>query len=171
MYSPKELRSLFSYHPEGYLIRRRTFARCNFVGEIVRGTTKNRARPYRTLKIFKRTFYMHRIIWAVVHGRHPRKLIDHINRDKSDNRIENLREADHRQNGYNTKINTRNKTGHRNINYRPHLKSKPWRVRLSGPSGKEIFVGHFSSKAAAVRAQKQAVARLHGEFKSITSQV
>ena len=46
--------------------------------------------------------YAHRAAFACVHGRWPAGEIDHINRDKSDNRIENLREVSHRENRLNT---------------------------------------------------------------------
>ena len=46
----------------------------------------------------------HRIVWILHHGEIPAGLqIDHINRDRSDNRIENLRLATHRQNKHNMK--------------------------------------------------------------------
>lgn len=41
-----------------------------------------------------KTFYAHRVAWQIIHGYEPPKHIDHINRIKTDNRIENLRLAD-----------------------------------------------------------------------------
>lgn len=43
----------------------------------------------------------HRVAWLMVHGNWPANLIDHVNGDPSDNRIENLREADKRLNAEN----------------------------------------------------------------------
>jgi hypothetical protein len=52
----------------------------------------------------------HRVIWKLVHGSEP-DLIDHKNRDKSNNRIGNLRPADKRLNGRNTGLYRTNTSG------------------------------------------------------------
>ena len=51
---------------------------------------------YRQIMIDKQRFLEHRVIFAMHHGYFPEDpmTVDHINRDRSDNRIENLREAD-----------------------------------------------------------------------------
>lgn len=56
---------------------------------------------YRVLSYSGHQYKIHRIIYAYYTGRWP-KLIDHINGDRSDNRIENLREATHQLNSTNT---------------------------------------------------------------------
>lgn len=49
---------------------------------------------YLILKIKGRQFKAHRVAWFLYYGKFPEKMIDHINRDKMDNRIKNLRDVD-----------------------------------------------------------------------------
>lgn len=62
---------------------------------------------YLILKIKGCQFKAHRIAWFLHFGRFPKMEIDHINRNKTDNRICNLREADRI-------INTNNILHHKN---------------------------------------------------------
>ena len=55
----------------------------------------------------EKTLYAHRLHWYMVNGTLP-KIIDHINRDKLDNRIDNLREVTESQSHRN--INKKNNT-------------------------------------------------------------
>lgn len=49
-------------------------------------------------------YYVHRIVWEMFNGEIPKgMLIDHINRDYTDNRVENLRLVDHRGNANNSR--------------------------------------------------------------------
>lgn len=67
---------------------------------------------YRILRIGGIQIYEHRAAWFYVYGRMPLGDIDHINGDKSDNRICNLREATRAKNMLNLhKPNKNNKTG------------------------------------------------------------
>ena len=45
--------------------------------------------------------YLHHAVWAVCKGRWPKQQIDHINGNKHDNRIENLREVSQSENNMN----------------------------------------------------------------------
>lgn len=73
-----------------------------------RGKLKGKQKPDGYLKITVRMdgkqifVYLHQAVWALCHGRFPAEQIDHLNGDKQDNRIENLREVDCRENKLNT---------------------------------------------------------------------
>lgn len=71
---------------------------------------------YRTVVINKKRYYVHRLIWLMHYGYMPKE-IDHINRNKLDNRIENLREVTRSENILNTKISVRNKSGIKGVSW------------------------------------------------------
>ena len=57
-------------------------------------------------------FYLaHRLAWFYMKKRWPRKQIDHRDGDQSNNRFDNLRQATGQQNGFNRKVDARNKSG------------------------------------------------------------
>jgi hypothetical protein len=63
-------------------------------------------------------FYIHRLV-AIHYIPNPENLkeVDHLNRDKSDNRVENLRWINHSENCQNKGMNITNKSGHKYISY------------------------------------------------------
>lgn len=90
MLSYQEARKLLEYDPEtGILTRRKT-------GKPI-GSPSN---GYLVASIGGEQNLVHRLVWLWVHGELPPKgtVIDHINRQKSDNRLSNLRTATRREN-------------------------------------------------------------------------
>lgn len=67
---------------------------------------------YRGFTVFTETFLAHRAAWAIHYGEFPSKAIDHINGQRHDNRICNLREAGSVVNGRNTVLPINNTSGH-----------------------------------------------------------
>lgn len=91
----------FQYHPDGTISRD---DRKNSLG----GYNKD---GYRIVKIKGRYFPVHRVVWLLNYGRFPEGEIDHINRVRDDNRIENLRDVDRLTNVLNVQYTPNPKTG------------------------------------------------------------
>lgn len=66
---------------------------------------------YKQGTILKKKYLAHRVAWALHYGFWPSGEIDHINGNKVDNRIDNLRDVNHRENGLNQKLKSNNKSG------------------------------------------------------------
>lgn len=105
---------------------------------------------YRDIKIDGVGFKEHRVVWAIMNGEWPAHEIDHINRIRDDNRIENLRDVEPRINQLNHPIRTDNTSGHPGVCWRPG-KNK-WQAYFC-VMGKFKSLGHFLSleEAVAVR--------------------
>lgn len=56
---------------------------------------------YRTLEIDGKAYYAHRVAWFHHYGKWPEQDLDHINRERDDNRIENLRDVSRSENNRN----------------------------------------------------------------------
>lgn len=114
---------------------------------------------YKTGGINRRLFKAHRVIWAMCHGHWPEKEIDHINGDRSDNRIENLREADRSGQGKNMAMRHDNKSGFSGVYF--HKASKKWTAQIY-LDGVRVSLGYFKSKEEA--AAKRKIALLEAGF-------
>jgi hypothetical protein len=114
---------------------------------------------YKTGGIRRRLFKAHRVIWAMCKGRWPEKEIDHINGDRSDNRIENLREADRSGQGKNMAMRRDNKSGFSGVCF--HKSSKKWVAQIY-LDGVRVSLGYFKTKEEA--AAKRKIALLEAGF-------
>lgn len=109
----------------------------------------------------QKTFRAHRMVWFLSDGKWPSAEIDHINGDKKDNRIVNLREASRSENAQNQAMRSSNTSGMKGVDF-DRVKGK-WRARIRF-SGRHILLGRFTNIADAERAVMIARDRLHGEF-------
>lgn len=102
-----------------------------------------------------------RMHWDVI-GKPPIGMhIDHINGNHLDNRRKNLRMCTISQNGMNRGMASHNTSGFKGVTL--HKATKKWQAKIQA-SGKEIYLGLFTSKSAANRAYRVACVKYHGEF-------
>jgi hypothetical protein len=109
-------------------------------------------------------YYAHVLAWLYVYGEWRPDEIDHRNRKRSDNRIENLRIADYSQNGCNKCMQRNNTSGVVGVIFHPQ--TGKWRARIN-KNRAVVFDALFDSLAAAKSARAVALRELHGQFAAI----
>jgi hypothetical protein len=124
-------------------------------------TVGNRRKDgYVTVGLLGKKWLLHRIIFAMHHDRLP-EVIDHIDGDPWNNRIENLREATNTLNQYNRKVDCRNKLGAKGVYF--HRRDKLYCVRMK--VGEKVkTVGYFKDLELAELVATEARLKYHGQF-------
>jgi hypothetical protein len=116
---------------------------------------------YRTIGIDGKYYAEHRLVWMWWHGEFPKLSIDHINGNKSDNRVSNLREASRSQNQHNQPMYKNNSTGYKGVSF--CKTTGKWKATI-GKSTNRFYLGVFNSPQEAAHAYNKAAIELHGEF-------
>jgi hypothetical protein len=104
---------------------------------------------YRIVTIDYISIRSHRIAWAIHYGEWPSVEIDHINRIRTDNRIDNLRLATSKQNKWNQSIRKDSTTGVKGVSW---CSTKNKYRATSKWNGKYKLLGYFSTIDAAASA-------------------
>lgn len=122
----------------------------------------NKTNGYHQIKIDGKNFLIHRLLYAKYHNiKIPDNLvIDHINRIKTDNRIENLRLVTKSQNNQNTSKQMNNTSGYKNIGWFKY--NKKWCVQIR-VNGKKIHYGYFENIQDAIQKRDEAIVELNLE--------
>lgn len=115
-------------------------------------------RGYRFIRLDRRLHLAHRISWALHHGAWPISDLDHINLDRGDNRIANLRLATRSQNSANTRSRKRLPKGCYQLKGRQR-----WYSQIKAGS-QIIRLGTFATAEEAATAFRLAHAQVHGAF-------
>lgn len=151
----KLLQEIFSYK-DGNLIWKQQIGRRISVGQIAGRNTGF----YRMIGLMGKNYMAHRLIFMFHHGYFPKE-VDHIDGNKMNNRIENLRPATHAENLKNQKLRYDNKTGVKNVAW--VNREQKWRVKVT-VNGKEKHIGYFKDRDLANLAAIKACNLYHKEF-------
>jgi hypothetical protein len=108
---------------------------------------------YLVINIFGKVQKAHRLIWLYAHGKWPNGSLDHINRIKTDNRLENLKLVTQKQNSENQPLRKNNTSGYPGISW--YLPYNKWRSRIQHYS-KQYTLGYFDSLEDAIKARQLA---------------
>jgi hypothetical protein len=126
-----------------------------YSGKLAGHITEN---GYLIVRLYPTVFMAHRLAWLLVYGE-PVPEIDHIDRDRSNNRIANLRAATRGQNRANSGTSKNSTTGVKGVN--AHKNRFHARIMHNGDA---IHLGSFRTVQEAAEARRKAAERLHGEF-------
>nr|DAF31792.1 MAG TPA: endonuclease [Caudoviricetes sp.] len=117
---------------------------------------------YITITLLGKIRKAHRLAWIYVYGEDIDGYeIDHVNGDKSDNRICNLRISSHQQNMFNMKKKSTNKSGVKGVHF--DKRCNKWRAQTS-INRKRVHIGLFNTIEAAEKAVREFMVDNHKEF-------
>jgi hypothetical protein len=146
MLTQAEVKRLFDYREDGELIRKVRTARCVQVGDVAGCLNKG----YKQTRVYGKSYKIHRLVWLYHHGYFPEHQIDHINRIKNDNRIENLREVSQVCNLRNCDHRKDNLSGIKGVSLRG--KGSKWQAQIQ-ISKKKINLGYYDTLLEAAKAR------------------
>ena len=109
------------------------------------------SRGYRQIRVDTKKHYAHRLIWLYHFGSFPTNQIDHIDRNKLNNRIDNLRDVTQQENCKNKSKDKRNTSGITGVHW--HKALGKWRAQ-GRVDNKRIHLGYFTDKLDAIAARK-----------------
>jgi hypothetical protein len=155
----ERVRELFDYD-DGHLI----WKTLRHFGKIAGCLHKGKEKGYWVVQIDGRQYKAHCVIWLWHYGEYPNHRLDHRNRIKADNHIENLRLAtfedlsDEAANGQNRSINSNNKSGCTGVFW--NEKEGKWQSQIQFKK-KTIYLGRYDKKEVAIAIRKQAEVKYH----------
>jgi hypothetical protein len=155
----KELLNEIFHYEDGNLIWKKKIAK-NITLNKVAGRTIHHG--YKMIGLYGRAYMSHRLIFMFHYGYFPKE-VDHIDGNKSNNKIDNLRPATHSQNLKNQKLRTNNVSGCKNVGW--SKREQKWRVRLT-VNYKEKHIGYFLDRELADLVAIEATNLYHGKFSS-----
>ena len=151
------LQSIFDYKDGRLYWKRLNKPNQIKVGDVA-GT--NHPNGYIYIRLKNKNYAAHRLIFLFHNGYLP-DFLDHINRNRSDNRIENLRPATKSENSLNSKLKSTNTSGAKGVCW--DKESKKWLVQIT-INKKQRKIGRYSDLELAELVAIEAMDKFYGKF-------
>jgi len=158
MITYNKLVDILDYNPDTGLFTWKYTRSSKAVKGKIAGTLSN---GYISININKHIYRAHRLAWLYCFQEWPTNYIDHINGIRSDNRLDNLREATTVENSYNIKAHKDSSTGIKGIYFNKANNNYRAQIRYNG---KTLSLGSFKTPEEASVAYNNKAMELHGEF-------
>ena len=153
--TPEKLRELVSYDPStGSLTWKDRVGDGKFNSRLSgKPAFAQPSKGYLTGRMLGGNYKAHRVAWAIYHGEWPSSQLDHINGNRADNRISNLRLVSHAENAKNQRPKTSNKSGEPCVSW--YARDRKWWVKIT-VDGRQKHIGYFDKIEDAVLARNAA---------------
>lgn len=153
----ERLREILDYDPlTGLFVWKKPNRRSSVKAGDVAGTFRN---GYVDIGVDGKNWGAHRLAFLWMTGHWPKDKVDHKNGIPTDNRWENIREANSQQNSCNTKLPKHNKTGFRGVSRHSMCSKYQARIKVHG---KTYFLGLYDTAEDAAQAYNGAAALCFG---------
>lgn len=163
--TPEELRQLLDYDPEtgefswaeptqAWFASRAHWEAYQLKKANSPPLSAEHSQGYKIGRVGGRMVLAHRAAWAYHFGAWPTENIDHINQDRTDNRISNLRDVPQSENAKNQRRRSNNTSGVTGVYW--VSKRKKWAAAISLPGGKCVALGRYVTLEEAAAARKAA---------------
>ena len=160
MVNQEYLNKIFEYNKEtGVLIwkvTRSSKVKCGMIA----GSLNPHNGGYIQVIFNKRAYYAHKIIWEMIYGERP-KYLDHIDGNRANNRLNNLRSVNASQNACNSRVSKRNTTGYKGVHW--NKQRNKWTVFVR-KNRKLHYGGAYINLIDAIQCAIQLRIKLHGEY-------
>lgn len=145
--SHERLLKLLSYNPEtGLFTWLVSLKGCGGHVKVGKPAGSRHSSGYITISVDGVPYQAHRLAWFYVYAKWPADELDHINRDRADNCISNLKVVSKAENQYNIGLPKHNRSGCLNVFW--NAPAGKWKVHMK-VLGKNYFGGNFECKLAA----------------------
>jgi hypothetical protein len=153
-----QLKKLFDYDASGTFVRKLN-------GKLVIQNL-SKGQRYLRISVNGKPRALHRIVFCWHYGYFP-KIIDHINNNRLDNRIENLREATQANNCLNRKHHENSRSPYKNVYLQSPTKNSLWKRNwavMVTVDGKRKYFGSYEDVELANLIAIEVRAKYHGAF-------